>query len=65
MSDPAVPAVVTQASPLLVQLFGSVTAVPALCLSSYTPVLADQVSVVEQGPAGPRPRQVLVLGKFV
>jgi microcystin-dependent protein len=50
------PATVTQASPLLVHLDSSASAVPALCLGSYTPVLADRVSVDQQGS------QVVVLG---
>lgn len=52
------PAVVTQASPLLVQLHSSATAVPALKLGSYTPVLGDQVSVGRQGS------EVLVVGTW-
>jgi hypothetical protein len=40
------PGTVTQASPLLVKLDSSATAVPALRLSSYTPVVADRVAVV-------------------
>ena len=51
------PATVTQVSPLLVQLDSSDTAAPALHLDAHTPVLADRVSVVQQGS------QLLVLGK--
>jgi hypothetical protein len=51
------PATVTQASPLLVLLDSSSTAVPALHLASYTPVVADRVSVFRQGS------QVIVAGK--
>ena len=51
------PATVTQASPLLVQLDSSLSPVPALYLTSYTPTLADRVAVV---PLGTR---LLVLGK--
>jgi hypothetical protein len=40
------PGTVTQASPLLVKLDSSATAVPALRLSSYSPVVADRVVVV-------------------
>jgi hypothetical protein len=40
------PGTVTQASPLLVRLDSSATAVPALRVSSYTPVVADRVAVV-------------------
>lgn len=54
MSDPAV---VTQVSPLTVTLDGSATAVPALRLASYTPILADKVAVDRIGS------RVLVLGK--
>ena len=42
------PATVSSVSPLTVTLHGSATAVPALCVASYTPVLNDQVSVDQQ-----------------
>lgn len=54
-----VPAVVTSTSPLMVQADSSDTAVPAKRLTSYTPVLADHVSVIPQG------HQLLILGAFV
>ena len=53
------PATVTSASPLRVQLDSADTDDPGLHLTSYTPVLADRVSVVVQGS------QLLVLGAFV
>jgi len=43
-------------SPLTVTLDSSDTAVPALCLGSYMPILADRVSVTRQGS------QLMVLG---
>lgn len=51
------PGTITQASPLLVRLDSSTTAVPALLLTSYTAVVADRVVVVRFGS------QLLVLGK--
>ena len=54
----AEPATVTQVSPLRVQLDSSRTDAPALCLASYTPTVADRVSVERQGT------QILVLGRF-
>lgn len=54
----AEPGTVTQASPLLVRLDSSATAMPALRLTSYTAVVNDRVSVDRQGS------QLLVLGKF-
>lgn len=53
------PGTVTQASPLLVQLDSSATAVPALRLSSYSPVVADRVAVVQMGS------RLVVLGKVI
>jgi len=53
------PASVTQASPLLVLLDSSDTAVPALRLASYTPALSDRVAVIRQGSS------LLVLGKVL
>ena len=53
------PGTVTQASPLLVQLDSSATAVPALRLSSYSPVVADRVAVVRLGA------RLLTLGKVL
>ena len=52
-------ATVTQASPLLVRLDGSTSAVPSLRVSAYTPVLADRVAVDRIGS------QILVLGKVI
>ena len=53
------PGTVTSASPLLVKLDSSATAVPALRLSSYTPVVADRVAVVRMGT------RLLTLGKVL
>lgn len=41
--------VVTQASPLLVQVGGATVGTPASCLASYTPVLDDFVVLLVQG----------------
>ena len=51
------PATVTTASPLMVRLDSSATAVPALHFAAYTPVVGDRVSVLRQGS------QVVVVGK--
>ena len=53
------PGTVSQASPLLVLLDSSDTAVPALRLASYTPVGDDRVAVDRLGSS------LLVLGKVV
>ena len=53
------PATVTQASPLLVTLDGSDTAVPSLRLASYTPALGDRVAVICQGSG------LIALGKVI
>lgn len=53
------PGVVTQASPLLVQLDTSATPVPAYHLTSYTPTLGDRVSTLPQGT------MLLCLGRFL
>ena len=55
----AEPATITSTAPLLARLDSSATAVPALRLASYTPVVADRVSVDRQGS------QLLILGKFL
>jgi Flp pilus assembly protein TadG len=55
----AEPATVTQASPLLIRLDSSASSVPALHLTSYTPVLNDRVGCLRMG------RMALVLGKFL
>lgn len=41
--------VVTQASPLLVQIGSATTGQPARALTTYTPVLSDVVAVLVQG----------------
>ena len=53
------PASIASTSPLTVRLDSSDTAVPALRLASYTPVLADRVAVDRQGS------RLLVLGKVI
>lgn len=41
--------IVTQASPLLVQVGGATAGTAAVCLTSYTPVVDDFVVVLVQG----------------
>jgi hypothetical protein len=50
---------VTTTSPLTVTIDSSSTAVPALRLAAYTPVVADRVAVIRQGS------QLLILGKVI
>jgi hypothetical protein len=52
------PATVTQVTPLMIHYDSGSQSVPALKLGSYTPVVGDRVTVIEQNS------EVIVLGSF-